>query len=175
MDPIPMRLTCPGCGALHIDKGDFAAKPHHTHACQSCGMVWRPAVVATVGVQFLPGFKNDTSSCIVDSCENDHAGEYAPCPLHLDALIKVVNESVRPMQRTPPGKFHSGSVNRQFHTQMVERERVRTLDVCIDRLHALANEIAQAGGEDGPVGALWTDRAANELRKLPRSIEGRQS
>ena len=57
--PIPMRLHCPSCGALHIDVGEFATKVHHTHACQSCGMVWRPAVVPTVGVQFLPGFKNE--------------------------------------------------------------------------------------------------------------------
>jgi hypothetical protein len=56
--PIPMRLNCPSCGALHIDEGEFATKPHHTHACQSCGMVWRPAVCTTVGVRFLPGFKN---------------------------------------------------------------------------------------------------------------------
>jgi hypothetical protein len=57
--PIPMRLECPACGELHIDVGEFATKPHHTHACQSCGAVWRPAVVPTVGVRFLPGFKND--------------------------------------------------------------------------------------------------------------------
>ena len=56
--PVPIRLECPSCGELHIDEGDFATKPHHTHACQSCGAVWRPAVVATVGVRFLPGFKN---------------------------------------------------------------------------------------------------------------------
>jgi hypothetical protein len=56
--PVPMILTCPACGARHIDEGDFATKRHHTHACQSCGMVWRPAVAATVGVRFLPGFKN---------------------------------------------------------------------------------------------------------------------
>jgi predicted RNA-binding Zn-ribbon protein involved in translation (DUF1610 family) len=56
--PIPMRIPCPGCGALHIDEGDFATKPHHTHACQECGMVWRPAVADTVGVRFLPGYKN---------------------------------------------------------------------------------------------------------------------
>lgn len=56
--PIPMRLICPACSAPHIDEGEFATKPHHTHACQSCGNVWRPAIVATVGVQFLPGFKN---------------------------------------------------------------------------------------------------------------------
>lgn len=55
---IPMLLWCPGCGARHIDVGEFATKPHHTHACQACGMCWRPAVVNTVGVQFLPGFKD---------------------------------------------------------------------------------------------------------------------
>lgn len=59
--PVPMILTCPahGCGARHVDKGDFATKPHHTHACQHCGHVWRPAIVPTVGVQFLPGFKDE--------------------------------------------------------------------------------------------------------------------
>jgi hypothetical protein len=57
--PIPMLLWCPECCARHIDQGEFATKLHHTHACQSCGMVWRPAIVPTVGVQFLPGFKDD--------------------------------------------------------------------------------------------------------------------
>lgn len=56
--PIPMRLHCPQCHELHIDEGEFATKPHHTHACQHCGNVWRPAIVSTVGVKFLPGFKN---------------------------------------------------------------------------------------------------------------------
>lgn len=60
--PVPMRLTCPACNTLHIDEGDFATKPHHTHACQACGAVWRPAIVPTVGVRFLPGFKNDTKA-----------------------------------------------------------------------------------------------------------------
>lgn len=60
--PIPLLLTCPACGARHVDKGEFAKKPHHTHACQSCGMAWRPALVATVGVQFLPGFKDAEES-----------------------------------------------------------------------------------------------------------------
>jgi hypothetical protein len=58
-DPIPMLLWCPSCCERHIDTGSFATESHHTHACQACGMVWRPAVVATVGVQFLPGFKNE--------------------------------------------------------------------------------------------------------------------
>lgn len=57
-DPLPILLWCPECRARHVDEGEFAAKPHHTHSCQSCGMTWRPAVIPTVGVQFLPGFKN---------------------------------------------------------------------------------------------------------------------
>lgn len=57
--PIPMILTCPVCSGRHIDKGLFEFKSHHTHACQHCGITWRPAVVDTVGVQFLPGFKDE--------------------------------------------------------------------------------------------------------------------
>lgn len=56
--PVPMLLHCPWCGHRHIDEGEFATKAHHTHACQNCGMCWRPCIVPTVGVQFLPGFKN---------------------------------------------------------------------------------------------------------------------
>lgn len=58
--PIPLLLHCPECGERHVDKGTFAEKPHHTHACQHCGMTWRPAIVDTVGVQFLPGFKDES-------------------------------------------------------------------------------------------------------------------
>ncbi len=58
---IPMLLWCPECSQRHIDEGEFATKPHHTHACQHCGHVWRPAVIDTAGVRFLPGFKNDTA------------------------------------------------------------------------------------------------------------------
>ena len=55
---IPMLIWCPECGQRHVDRGEFATKIHHTHSCQFCGHTWRPAVVATVGVQFLPGFKD---------------------------------------------------------------------------------------------------------------------
>jgi rubredoxin len=57
--PIPMLLWCPECGERHIDRGEFATRLHHTHSCQHCGLTWRPAVVHTVGVQFLPGFKDE--------------------------------------------------------------------------------------------------------------------
>lgn len=58
-EPIPMLLWCPECNTRHVDVGEFATKPHRTHSCQECGMVWRPALVPTVGVQFLPGYKNE--------------------------------------------------------------------------------------------------------------------
>jgi rubredoxin len=56
---VPMIIHCPQCCARHIDEGEFAEKPHHTHSCQLCGFVWRPAKLNTHGVQFLPGYKND--------------------------------------------------------------------------------------------------------------------
>lgn len=58
--PVPMIMHCPLCNGRHIDTGTFATKRHHTHACQHCGYVWRPAIVATIGVRFLPGFKDET-------------------------------------------------------------------------------------------------------------------
>ncbi len=57
-EPIPMLLWCPACGERHYDLGHWKTTPHHTHACQNCGMIWRPALVNTVGVVFLPGCKN---------------------------------------------------------------------------------------------------------------------
>ena len=56
--PVEILLWCPDCGERHIDQGEWAKKPHHTHSCQHCGMTWRPALENTVGVQFLSGFKN---------------------------------------------------------------------------------------------------------------------
>jgi hypothetical protein len=58
-EPILMLLWCPACGERHVDRNAFATKLHHTHACQACGMTWRPAIEMTVGVQHLPGFKDE--------------------------------------------------------------------------------------------------------------------
>ncbi|WP_186139368.1 hypothetical protein [Burkholderia gladioli] len=61
--PIPMLLFCPRCGAQHIDAPETVSDsrpvlyadawtnpPHRSHLCHACGIVWRPADVATVGV-----------------------------------------------------------------------------------------------------------------------------
>jgi len=57
-ETVPMILFCPN-GHRHIDEQEFAEKPHHTHACQECGIVWRPTKINTHGVRFLPGYKNE--------------------------------------------------------------------------------------------------------------------
>jgi hypothetical protein len=57
--PLPMLLWCPSCHARHIDEGVFATRLHKTHSCQHCGLLFAPALIPTVGVQFLPGCKND--------------------------------------------------------------------------------------------------------------------
>lgn len=56
---IPLLLWCPECGERHIDRGKLAETLHRTHACQACGMLWAPAVVPTIGVQYLPGCKSE--------------------------------------------------------------------------------------------------------------------
>jgi transposase-like protein len=70
--PIPMLIHCPLCGKRHIDLGPFATEPHSSHACQHCGHVWKPALEPTVGVQFLPGYKDkgrvDLSEGRCDAC-----------------------------------------------------------------------------------------------------------
>lgn len=52
--PIPMLLYCPLCNVQHVDepqpKKNWDNPPHRSHECQSCGHVWRPADVPTVGV-----------------------------------------------------------------------------------------------------------------------------
>lgn len=50
--PIPMVLLCPVCGTQHIDEPtpEWPNPPHRSHLCGSCGCIWRPADVPTVGV-----------------------------------------------------------------------------------------------------------------------------
>lgn len=80
-NPIPMLLWCPMCHARHVDVGEFATKSHKDHSCQSCGLTWRPAKVPTVGVMFLPGYKdkdpadvlpNRRNRCVAPGCVTSH-------------------------------------------------------------------------------------------------------
>jgi hypothetical protein len=52
--PIPMILHCPACGRQHVDAPEsetgWTNPPHRSHTCHGCGVIWRPADVATVGV-----------------------------------------------------------------------------------------------------------------------------
>jgi uncharacterized protein YlaI len=46
---IPTILFCPECKYQHVDRGEWATKPHRTHLCEICGHLWRPFEVATYG------------------------------------------------------------------------------------------------------------------------------
>jgi ribosomal protein L37AE/L43A len=46
-------FSCPACGHPHVDRGEWATKPHHKHLCEKCGNVWdmgRISVGVWVGV-----------------------------------------------------------------------------------------------------------------------------
>jgi hypothetical protein len=53
-EPIPMLLFCPDCAAQHVDAPEpgsgWTNPPHKSHTCHTCGIIWRPADVPTVGV-----------------------------------------------------------------------------------------------------------------------------
>ena len=34
-------LACPTCTKQHVDRGEWATRPHHKHLCKHCGTVWR--------------------------------------------------------------------------------------------------------------------------------------
>lgn len=38
--PVAMSLVCLKCSAPHIDNGEWATKPHHTHLCNVCQHQW---------------------------------------------------------------------------------------------------------------------------------------
>jgi len=104
---IPMLLHCPLCNARHIDAGEFATtKHHHTHACQSCGHVWRPAIINTVGVQFLPGFQDAAvvnNGCSLQACRE--LGAEDPCVLPLDHGGRCIPNSRLYTKRRPDGSI----------------------------------------------------------------------
>lgn len=35
--PGKSRFYCPACNEQHIDEGEWATRPHHTHLCLACG------------------------------------------------------------------------------------------------------------------------------------------
>ena len=48
--PVPKELHCPHCKTAHIDKDEWATKPHKTHLCSKCKGAWKPFEYPTVGV-----------------------------------------------------------------------------------------------------------------------------
>lgn len=118
-EPIPMLLYCPECKARHIDEPPFDKKPHDTHSCQSCGLTWKPAKVNTVGVRFLPGYKNEPqpnlSTPVIEGM------------VELQMLCKDVRKAV-----SVPGRSHS--MEDILEGQQAEREIIKKLPQFLDKL-----------------------------------------
>jgi hypothetical protein len=59
--PQRMVLYCPECGVKHIDEKDeatgidWATRPHKKHLCLTCGFIWQPSLINTVGVDSIGG------------------------------------------------------------------------------------------------------------------------
>jgi hypothetical protein len=64
--PIDMVLHCPNCGAQHIDAvtETWPNDPHRTHLCHYCEHRWRPADVATNGVEAVKTRGKDDSPIV---------------------------------------------------------------------------------------------------------------
>jgi hypothetical protein len=130
--PVPMLLWCPECSERHIDFGEFATRPHHTHACQDCGMVWRPALVPTVGVDYLPGFKNEAPEEETETSVTDEQLE------KLGQVVERIDNLV-----------HAGAI------PMSDKLRVTALGEALPSLHAeLKTLYVEIAGDDP-----WTEIA----------------
>lgn len=50
--PVPTTIYCPKCSTQHVDRDEWATtRVHCKHLCESCGHVWMPYEVSTVGVE----------------------------------------------------------------------------------------------------------------------------
>ena len=110
-EPIPMVLYCPRCGLQHIDDAVWTNTPHRSHLCNDCGLIWRPADVATTGVASIETRgKADTSTArgeaVKPVVENARAAAYMA-----EGLTRAERE--RAMQRaeaTPAPGEHAALI-----------------------------------------------------------------
>lgn len=92
--PLPMVLTCPRCRTQHVDKPEpeinWANPPHRSHKCGTCGLVWRPADVETVGVESVKTVGKN------DSAVKDWSGKWqgtetdGRCPLRSSGQVRCM-------------------------------------------------------------------------------------
>lgn len=150
MQPIPMRLHCPECRELHIDQREFATKPHHTHACQHCGNVWRPAVVPTVGVRFLPGFKDDAPAPTPNSSADEEQTNSGGT-LHYGDPIALARYTINKYGASSdkPSVHLAGAVLDAAHQRDKLRDQFRPL--VAELSVALGNAIHLIAGTNTPV------------------------
>ncbi len=133
-NPIPSLLWCPVCHARHIDEGEFADKPHHTHACQGCGAVWRPALVPTVGVRFLPGFQNEgvlaAEERLLSACRSAMIVTGAPEEFLSETSERAIREAIIELRGV---ERESGRTEKSDEAVLGAMEADRARDIALGR------------------------------------------
>jgi hypothetical protein len=142
--PIPMILFCPLCRIQHIDKPNpekaWDNPPHRSHECENCGLVWRPADVATVGVeQIATEGKHDSfkwpfaakaifKAVLIDySVIHAFAREIERSGVRYSRLCELVRRAVRfhlpdPNDRMPADNYEVESAIRHIHVNNIEMD-----------------------------------------------------
>jgi hypothetical protein len=122
-EPIPMVLYCPACGVQHIDAPEWTVErrpgpgdraihaawtnpPHRSHLCGSCGCIWRPADVATTGVEAIQTRgKADTFD---NSGPRAELAKPSSIPPDVEALLAEAREVTRLVRSSPQGPLAPG-------------------------------------------------------------------
>lgn len=177
--PIPMILHCPECRARHVDEGEFATKVHHTHSCQSCGLSWRPAVVPTVGVRFLPGFKNDAA--MFESIGNEVQDRPAPDTITAPELTRIASTLTEADDLPDIGRANTmlSGPDAEKDVRAVLAEAKAALEACVGQKGDFPSPDPRAGlrilgaGESDPEASseleVSASRAADALEKRARA------
>lgn len=136
----PLILLCPVCEVAHVDRAEWATRPHKTHLCENCGHEWRPFEVPTVGVAARVGLPVSSAAILAPGMNDNKVraaflaagftikpGETDLRPYVYDAArlllaIKAIDERRRPFGWLWRGK---GAANFKFmdNADMIEEMR----------------------------------------------------
>lgn len=171
--PTPMRLPCPGCGVLHVDVA-LDSVPHVEHACQSCGAVWRPAIVPTVGVLHLPRMKEPLSPRAASTWQvTPEWHEKATDAGAGHAVADLVSPPVGPLKTSPLDSLYLTQLSR-IALAVEERntegrsERRPPCKNCGRTTNLKSDEKCRACGSDGTV----TTTTFASIRGIVREVHG---
>ena len=90
---VPVVVRCPSCDTVHVDEGEWEMRPHRTHLCLSCGILFDVVVrgVAALQLDDETGLKADSHKCM--ACGMGHAACCGSCKTHCYKCKKPLNKA----------------------------------------------------------------------------------